>query len=68
MAGPIDAREIPGGQIRLPRAHRDWFERTSSPAPWPYPGVMRMVYPVFALSAFMGQNFARHITAHAIFL
>ena len=33
--------------------------------PWPYPGVMRIVYPGFLqLSGFMGMNFDRHVTAH----
>jgi poly(3-hydroxybutyrate) depolymerase len=33
--------------------------------PWPYPGMLRLVYPGFLqLSGFMGMNLDRHISAH----
>jgi poly(3-hydroxybutyrate) depolymerase len=67
MAGPIDARESPTEVNRFARGRSiDWFERNViTPVPWPYPGVMRRVYPGFLqLSGFMGMNFDRHVTAH----
>ena len=44
----------------------DWFRRNViTQVPWPYPGVMRMVYPGFLqLSGFMGMNFDRHCHGH----
>jgi poly(3-hydroxybutyrate) depolymerase len=36
-----------------------------SQVPWPYPGMMRLVYPGFLqLSGFMGMNIDRHVNAH----
>ena len=67
MAGPIDARENPTAVNRFAEGRTvDWFQRNViTQVPWPYPGVMRMVYPGFLqLSGFMGMNFDRHITAH----
>jgi poly(3-hydroxybutyrate) depolymerase len=67
MAGPIDARENPTAVNRFAEGRSlDWFERNViTQVPWPYPGVMRMVYPGFLqLSGFMGMNFDRHVTAH----
>jgi poly(3-hydroxybutyrate) depolymerase len=67
MAGPIDARESPTAVNRFAEGRRiDWFERNViTQVPWPYPGVMRSVYPGFLqLSGFMGMNFDRHVTAH----
>jgi poly(3-hydroxybutyrate) depolymerase len=67
MAGPIDARENPNAVNRFAEARTvEWFERNViTQVPWPYPGVMRMVYPGFLqLSGFMGMNFDRHVTAH----
>lgn len=67
MAGPIDARINPTAVNRFAEARTlDWFRRNvTTQVPWPYPGVMRMVYPGFLqLSGFMGMNFDRHVTAH----
>jgi poly(3-hydroxybutyrate) depolymerase len=67
MAGPIDARENPTAVNRFAEGRSvEWFQRNViTQVPWPYPGVMRMVYPGFLqLSGFMGMNFDRHVTAH----
>lgn len=67
MAGPIDARENPTAVNNLAEGRTiEWFERNViTQVPWPYPGVMRMVYPGFLqLSGFMGMNLERHVTAH----
>ena len=67
MAGPIDVRENPTAVNRFAEARSiDWFRRNViTQVPWPYPGVMRNVYPGFLqLSGFMGMNFDRHATAH----
>jgi poly(3-hydroxybutyrate) depolymerase len=67
MAGPIDARESPTAVNRFAGGRMlDWFRRNViTQVPWPYPGVMRNVYPGFLqLSGFMGMNFDRHVTAH----
>ena len=67
MAGPVDARENPTAVNRFAEARAiEWFRRNViTQVPWPYPGVMRNVYPGFLqLSGFMGMNFDRHVTAH----
>jgi poly(3-hydroxybutyrate) depolymerase len=67
MAGPIDARESPTEVNRFAEARSiNWFRRNViTQVPWPYPGVMRNVYPGFLqLSGFMGMNLERHVTAH----
>ncbi|MBC8013034.1 MAG: polyhydroxyalkanoate depolymerase [Methyloceanibacter sp.] len=67
MAGPIDARQNPTAVNRFAEGRTvEWFQRNViTQVPWPYPGVMRMVYPGFLqLSGFMGMNFDRHVTAH----
>jgi poly(3-hydroxybutyrate) depolymerase len=67
MAGPIDARENGTAVNRFAEARSiEWFRRNViTQVPWPYPGVMRDVYPGFLqLSGFMGMNFDRHVTAH----
>jgi poly(3-hydroxybutyrate) depolymerase len=67
MAGPIDTRQNPTAVNRFAEAKTlSWFERNViTQVPWPYPGVMRSVYPGFLqLSGFMGMNFDRHVTAH----
>lgn len=67
MAGPIDARENPTAVNRFAEGRTlDWFRRNViTQVPWPYPGVMRLVYPGFLqLSGFMGMNLERHVTAH----
>ena len=68
MAGPIDTRENPTAVNRFAEARTlNWFHRNViTQVPWPYPGVMRLVYPGFLqLSGFMGMNFDRHVTAHS---
>jgi poly(3-hydroxybutyrate) depolymerase len=67
MAGPIDVRKNPTAVNRFAEARTiEWFQRNViTQVPWPYPGVMRMVYPGFLqLSGFMGMNFDRHISAY----
>ena len=67
MAGPIDARESPTAVNRYAESRTlEWFERNViTQVPWPYPGVMRLVYPGFLqLSGFMGMNLERHVSAH----
>jgi poly(3-hydroxybutyrate) depolymerase len=67
MAGPIDVRANPTAVNRFAETRTiEWFERNViTQVPWPYPGVMRIVYPGFLqLSGFMGMNFDRHVSAH----
>ncbi len=67
MAGPIDARESPTAVNRFAAGKPlSWFRRNViTQVPWPYPGMMRMVYPGFLqLSGFMGMNLDRHMNAH----
>jgi poly(3-hydroxybutyrate) depolymerase len=67
MAGPIDARENPTAVNRFAQDKPlSWFRRNViTQVPWPYPGMMRLVYPGFLqLSGFMGMNIDRHLTAH----
>jgi poly(3-hydroxybutyrate) depolymerase len=67
MAGPIDTRVNPTKVNELAGSRSiDWFERHLIGAvPWRYPGAFRHVYPGFIqLSAFMGMNLDRHISAH----
>jgi poly(3-hydroxybutyrate) depolymerase len=67
MAGPIDARESPTAVNRFAQDKPlNWFRHNViTQVPWPYPGMMRLVYPGFLqLSGFMGMNIDRHITAH----
>jgi poly(3-hydroxybutyrate) depolymerase len=67
MAGPVDARVNPTAVNQFAEGHSlDWFQRNViTQVPWPYPGVMRLVYPGFLqLSGFMGMNLERHVSAH----
>jgi poly(3-hydroxybutyrate) depolymerase len=67
MAGPIDARENPTAVNRFAESRSiEWFRRNViTQVPWPYPGMMRLVYPGFLqLSGFMGMNLERHVSAH----
>jgi poly(3-hydroxybutyrate) depolymerase len=67
MAGPIDARENPTAVNRFAVGKPlNWFRHNViTQVPWPYPGMMRLVYPGFLqLSGFMGMNIDRHLTAH----
>jgi poly(3-hydroxybutyrate) depolymerase len=67
MGGPIDTRESPTA-VNLLAEERGiaWFRRNCiTRVPFPYPGMMREVYPGFLqLSGFMAMNLDRHITAH----
>jgi poly(3-hydroxybutyrate) depolymerase len=67
MGGPIDTRESPT-EVNLYAAKHDldWFRRNVIlTVPYPYPGVMRRVYPGFLqLSGFMTMNLDRHLSAH----
>ena len=67
MGGPIDTRESPTAvNVLAEERGSDWFRRNCiTRVPFPYPGVMREVYPGFMqLSGFMAMNFDRHISAH----
>jgi poly(3-hydroxybutyrate) depolymerase len=67
MAGPIDARESPTAVNCFAESKDlDWFRHNvTTQVPWPYPGMMRLVYPGFLqLSGFMGMNLDRHLKAH----
>ena len=67
MGGPIDTRESPTAVNLLAEARGTaWFRRHCiTRVPFPYPGMMREVYPGFMqLSGFMAMNFDRHISAH----
>lgn len=67
MAGPIDARESPTAVNRFAAGKPlSWFRHNViTQVPWPYPGMMRQVYPGFLqLSGFMGMNIDRHLNAH----
>jgi len=67
MAGPIDARQSPTAVNRFAdNRPLSWFRHNViTQVPWPYPGMMRHVYPGFLqLSGFMGMNINRHLTAH----
>ena len=67
MGGPIDTRESPTG-VNLLAGERGtkWFRRNCiTRVPFPYPGMMREVYPGFLqLSGFMAMNLDRHLSAH----
>ncbi|MEM9750015.1 MAG: polyhydroxyalkanoate depolymerase [Pseudomonadota bacterium] len=67
MGSPIDARCSPtvANQLAMERS-TDWFEGNMIyTVPWPYPGVLRRVYPGFVqLYSFMSMNSDRHLNAH----
>jgi poly(3-hydroxybutyrate) depolymerase len=68
MAGPIDARENPTAVNRFAEGRPlNWFRHNViTQIPWPYPGMLRLVYPGFLqLTGFMGMNLDRHISAHS---
>ena len=67
MGGPIDTRQSPTAVNKLAEKRGpEWFRRNCiHTVPFPYPGVMRRVYPGFLqLSGFMAMNFDRHVDAH----
>jgi poly(3-hydroxybutyrate) depolymerase len=67
MGGPIDTRESPTAvNVLAEERGSSWFRRHCiTRVPFPYPGMMREVYPGFLqLSGFMAMNLDRHISAH----
>ncbi len=67
MGGPIDTRRSPTEVNKLAeRRGVEWFRRNClQTAPFPYPGLGRLVYPGFLqLSGFMAMNLNRHVNAH----
>jgi poly(3-hydroxybutyrate) depolymerase len=67
MGGPIDTRKSPTEVNKVAEKRGpDWFRRHCiHTVPFPYPGMMRMVYPGFLqLSGFMAMNLDRHVSAH----
>jgi poly(3-hydroxybutyrate) depolymerase len=67
MGGPIDTRESPTAvNVLAQERGTAWFRRNCiTRVPFPYPGMMREVYPGFLqLSGFMAMNLDRHLTAH----
>ncbi|MBV8962310.1 MAG: polyhydroxyalkanoate depolymerase, partial [Hyphomicrobiales bacterium] len=67
MGGPIDTRESPTAVNVLAQERGiEWFRRHCiTRVPFPYPGMMREVYPGFLqLSGFMAMNLDRHLSAH----
>jgi poly(3-hydroxybutyrate) depolymerase len=67
MGGPIDTRENPTAVNALAEERGiEWFRRHCiTRVPFPYPGMMREVYPGFLqLSGFMAMNLDRHLSAH----
>ncbi|MBL8589746.1 MAG: polyhydroxyalkanoate depolymerase [Methylobacteriaceae bacterium] len=67
MGGPIDTRRSPTEVNKLAEKRGvEWFARHCiHTVPFPYPGMMRRVYPGFLqLSGFMAMNIDRHVSAH----
>lgn len=67
MGGPIDTRESPTAvNVLAEERGIEWFRRHCiTRVPFPYPGMMREVYPGFLqLSGFMAMNLDRHLSAH----
>ena len=67
MGGPINSRESPTAVNLLAQERGiEWFRRNCiTRVPFPYPGMMREVYPGFMqLSGFMAMNLDRHLSAH----
>jgi poly(3-hydroxybutyrate) depolymerase len=67
MGGPVDTRRSPTAVNKLAEDRGTaWFRANClETVPFPYPGVMRRVYPGFLqLSGFMAMNFDRHVNAH----
>jgi poly(3-hydroxybutyrate) depolymerase len=67
MGSPIDTRRSPTvpNVLAMERPF-SWFEeKMISTVPWPYPGMLRRVYPGFIqLASFMNMNWERHVDAH----
>jgi poly(3-hydroxybutyrate) depolymerase len=67
LGSPIDARLNPTSTNRLAEEQPfSWFQRAMiHTVPWPYPGVLRRVYPGFVqLASFISMNVERHQAAH----
>ncbi|HEY1427639.1 MAG TPA: polyhydroxyalkanoate depolymerase, partial [Caulobacteraceae bacterium] len=67
LGSPIDARLNPTSTNRLAEEQPfSWFQQAMiHTVPWPYPGVLRRVYPGFVqLASFISMNVERHQAAH----
>ncbi len=67
MGGPIDTRRNPTAVNRLAEERgTGWFRHNAiTTVPFPYPGMLREVYPGFLqLTGFMTMNLDRHLNAH----
>jgi poly(3-hydroxybutyrate) depolymerase len=67
MGGPIDTRRNPTAVNNLAAQKGiDWFRNhVITKVPFPYPGLMRDVYPGFLqLNGFISMNLDRHMDAH----
>jgi poly(3-hydroxybutyrate) depolymerase len=67
LGSPIDARLAPTATNRLAEDKPfSWFQQAMiHTVPWPYPGMMRRVYPGFVqLYSFIQMNVERHQAAH----
>ena len=67
MGGPIDTRKSPTEVNKVAEQRGiGWFkENCIVRVPFPYPGVVREVYPgFFQLAGFMAMNMDRHVDAH----
>lgn len=67
MGGPIDTRRNPTKVNDMAsKRSLNWFEQNViASVPFPYPGMMRPVYPGFLqLTGFMTMNLERHMNAH----
>ena len=67
MGGPIDTRRNPTAVNDLAaKKGIDWFRNhVITKVPFPYPGLMRNVYPGFLqLNGFISMNLDRHMDAH----
>ncbi len=70
MGSPIDARRSPTVPNKLAEERPfAWFKNNMiHTVPFPYPGVLRRVYPGFVqLASFMNMNWSRHVDAHWTF-
>jgi poly(3-hydroxybutyrate) depolymerase len=67
MGSPIDTRRSPTvPNVLAAERPFEWFEeKMIHTVPWPYPGMLRRVYPGFVqLASFMNMNWERHVDAH----
>lgn len=67
MGSPIDTRLSPTVPNQLAEERTlEWFaDHLIHTVPWPWPGMLRRVYPGFVqLASFMHMNWDRHVDAH----